>query len=68
MPMDSFFVVETSSLAGLPDGLFSDQKYQFGKFWRVLRWKMLVYFMTIWHILRLFVTFKGNLVDFTRFL
>jgi hypothetical protein len=28
---------------GLPDGLFSNQNL--GKFWRVLQWKMLVYFM-----------------------
>jgi hypothetical protein len=34
-----------------------------GKFWRVLQWKMLVYFiMTIWPILRPFGIFWGNLV------
>jgi hypothetical protein len=39
---------------GLPDGLFSYQKYQFGYILGVLKWKMLVYFITIWNILRLF--------------
>jgi hypothetical protein len=29
----------------------------FGKFWRVLQWKMLVYFMAIWSILRPFGIF-----------
>jgi hypothetical protein len=36
---------------GLPDGLFSNQKNNLGKFWRMLRWKMLVYFMAIWSTL-----------------
>jgi hypothetical protein len=39
------------SIPGLPDGIFSNQKYQFGKFWRVLQWKMLLNFMAIWYIL-----------------
>jgi hypothetical protein len=26
---------------------YSNQKYQLGKFWRVMRWKMIVYFMAI---------------------
>jgi hypothetical protein len=34
--------------AGLPDGLFSNQKSQFGKkIFRASDWKMLVYFMAI---------------------
>jgi hypothetical protein len=37
--------------SGLPDGIISNQKLQ-SKFWRVLQWKMLVYFMAIWSILR----------------
>jgi hypothetical protein len=36
----------------------------FGKFWRVLKWKMLVYYMVIWSILRLFGVFCGHLVYF----
>jgi hypothetical protein len=37
---------------GLPDGLFSNQNPNLDKFWRVLQWKILVYFITIWSILR----------------
>jgi hypothetical protein len=37
--------------AGLPDGLFSNQNPNLGKFWRVLQWQMLVYFMAVWSIL-----------------
>jgi hypothetical protein len=33
-----------------------------GAFWRVLQWKMLVYFMDIWSILRPFDIFYGHLV------
>jgi hypothetical protein len=39
-------------LPGLPDGIFSNQNTNLGKFWSVLQWKMLVYFMAIWYILR----------------
>jgi hypothetical protein len=34
------------------------------KLWRVLQWKMLVYFMSIWHILQPFGTFSPDLVHF----
>jgi hypothetical protein len=42
---------------GLPDGIFSNQNPDLGKFWTALQWKMLeyfryghlVYFMTIWY-------------------
>jgi hypothetical protein len=33
-----------------------------GKFWNVLQWKMLVYFMETWSILRSFAIFYGHLV------
>jgi hypothetical protein len=46
---------------------FQTKNTDLGKFWRVLRWKMLVYFMAIWHILRLFGIIRVNLVYFTRF-
>jgi hypothetical protein len=36
-----------------------------GKFWRVLQWKMLVYFVAIWYIVRLFGILEGYLVYFT---
>jgi hypothetical protein len=35
-----------------------------GKFWMGLQWKILVYFMTIWSILRPFEIFFGPLVYF----
>jgi hypothetical protein len=64
------------SLTGLPDGIFSDQKSQFGKFWRALQWKMYVlYFMDIWltlrtfnniHVLHPLGIFCGYLVYFPR--
>jgi hypothetical protein len=31
----------------LPDGTFSNQNPNLGKFWRVLQWKMLKYFLAI---------------------
>jgi hypothetical protein len=37
-------------------------KKNLGKFWSVLQWKMLVYFMDTWSILCLFVIFYGHLV------
>jgi hypothetical protein len=45
----------------LPDGLFSDQKSQFGLILRALDWKMLVYFKAIWNILRTFGVFYDHL-------
>jgi hypothetical protein len=57
-----------SCTSGLPDGIFSNQNSNFGKFWRDLQCKMLVYFMAIISILRpfgLFVvigSFCGHLV------
>jgi hypothetical protein len=36
-------------LSGLPNGLFSNQKSQFGEIFRALDWKMLIYFMSIWN-------------------
>jgi hypothetical protein len=45
-------------LAGLPDGIVSNQKYQFGEF--LWAWKRLEYFMTIWNILRTFGIFCGH--------
>jgi hypothetical protein len=38
-----------------------------GKFWRVLQWKMLVYFMAIWYILWHFGIFCGHLAYFHSF-
>jgi hypothetical protein len=33
-----------------------------GKFWRALKWKMLVHFMAVWDILWQFGVFYGHLV------
>jgi hypothetical protein len=41
---------------------FQTQNPNLGKFCRALEWKMLVYFMVIWNILRSFGIFYGNLV------
>jgi hypothetical protein len=38
-----------------------------GKFWRALEWKMLVYFMPIWNILRAFGICYGHLVILWHF-
>jgi hypothetical protein len=43
---------------------FHAQNPTLGIFWRVLEWKMLVYFMTIWNILRSFGKFYGRLALF----
>jgi hypothetical protein len=56
---------ETVSRTGLPDGIFSNQKYV--PIWVIsggpLEWKMLVYFMPIRNTLLLFYIFYGNLVE-----
>jgi hypothetical protein len=41
---------------------FQNKKPNLGKFWRVLQWKVLVYFMDIGSILWSFLTFCGHLV------
>jgi hypothetical protein len=43
---------------------FQTKNPNLGKFWRVLQWKMLVYFFTIWSILRPIGIFYGHLVYF----
>jgi hypothetical protein len=50
--------------AGLPDGMFSNENPKLGKFWRVLQWKILAYFMSLWYILRLIGMFYCYLVYF----
>jgi hypothetical protein len=57
---------------GLPDGLFSNKNPRLGKFWRVLEWKMLVfydyleYFTSIWYYLWPFGMIFGHLVLFSQ--
>jgi hypothetical protein len=48
---------EIDTSAGLPDGLFSNQNPNLGKFWRSLDWKMLINFIAIWNILQIFGRF-----------
>jgi hypothetical protein len=43
---------------------FQTKNPNLGKFWRGLQWKILVYFMAIWSILRPFDIFYGHLVHF----
>jgi hypothetical protein len=43
---------------------FKTKNPHWGKLWRVLKWKILVYFMTIWSILRPLEIFYSHLVDF----
>jgi hypothetical protein len=42
---------------------FQSKNPDLDKFWRVLQWQMLVYYMSIWSILRLFGIFRDRLVD-----
>jgi hypothetical protein len=44
--------------------IFKPKNPNLGKFWRVLQWKILVYFMTIWSYLRPVDIFCGHLVHF----
>jgi hypothetical protein len=49
---------------GLPEDLFSNQKFQLGKFLRAFDWKMRIQFiMVIWNIYGLLV-FYDHLVEF----
>jgi hypothetical protein len=43
---------------------FQTKNPNLGKFWRVLQWKILVYFKTVWSILLSFEIFYGHLVYF----
>jgi hypothetical protein len=43
---------------------FQIKNPNFGKFWRVLQWKILVYFMTILSIFRPLEIFYGHLIYF----
>jgi hypothetical protein len=49
---------------GLPDGtyIFTPKNPSWGKVRKVLQWKVLVYFMAVWSILRPFGVFCGHVV------
>jgi hypothetical protein len=52
-------------VSGLPDGLFSNQKTQFGLILEGLRLeKVYIFFMAIWNILWIFGIFYNHLVHF----
>jgi hypothetical protein len=53
--------------AELPDGIFQTKNPNLGKFWMVLQWKMLVYFMAVLSILWPFGIFCGCFVYFSPF-
>jgi hypothetical protein len=43
---------------------FQTKNRNLGKFWRVLQWRMEVYFLALWSILQPFYIFYGHLVYF----
>jgi hypothetical protein len=45
---------------GCQIAFFQIKNYNLGKFWRALQWKMLVYVMDVWYILRPFAIFYGQ--------
>jgi hypothetical protein len=46
-----FSVAKPTGKQGCQMGYFKTKNPNFGKFWRSLDWKMLIYFMAIWNIL-----------------
>jgi hypothetical protein len=50
--------------AGLPDGLFSNQKSQFGENFQGLRLKNVDIFKAIWNVLQIYGIFYDLLVNF----
>jgi hypothetical protein len=55
---------KTGSDPGLPDGLFSNQNPNLGKFLTALDWKIFIYVKAIWNILRVFGILYDHLVYF----
>jgi hypothetical protein len=53
-----------TNMQGCQTVYFQTKNPNLGKFWRVSQRKMLVYFITIWSILRPIGMFYGNLVYF----
>jgi hypothetical protein len=46
---------------------FQTKNPDLGKFWRLLQWKLFVYYTAVWSILRLFGIFCAHLVYFWPF-
>jgi hypothetical protein len=62
---NSFAFASTSASShGCQMVCFQTKNPNLGKFWRVLEWKILVSFMTIWSVLRPLEILNGNLVYF----
>jgi hypothetical protein len=60
----TFDAVETEQMQGCQMVCFQTKNPDLGKFWRVLLWKILVYFMTIWFHLQPSEILCGHLVYF----
>jgi hypothetical protein len=58
------FAVEPGGIQGCPMFSLQNKNPTLGKFWRVLQWKILAYFMTIWFFLQPLDIFYGHLVYF----
>jgi hypothetical protein len=59
------YVIEfTNSEQGCQMVGFQTKNSNLGKFWRATQWKILVYYMTVWYILRPLEIFYGRLVYF----
>jgi hypothetical protein len=52
----------TTFLQGCQMACFQTKNLKLGKFWSVFQWKLLVYFMDTWSILRTVDIFYGHLV------
>jgi hypothetical protein len=58
------FIIVALVQAVLPDGVYQTKNSNLGKFWKVLQWKMLVFFVAILSISRPNGVFNGHLVHF----
>jgi hypothetical protein len=56
--------MDRSALQGCHMVYFQTKNQNLGNFWRVVQWKMLVYFMDVWSILQPFGILYGLLVYF----
>jgi hypothetical protein len=60
----SWFLCASAMGQGCQMVYFQTKSPNLGKFWRVLQWKMLVYFMSVWNISLPFAILYGHLVHF----
>jgi hypothetical protein len=58
-----FFMARVSGFSRVARwNILKTKNLNLGKFWTALEWKMLLYFMVIWNILRPFGIFYGHLL------